>query len=298
MGVQNPCSLLVVDDDQTIRQLFSSALGRQGYMVRTAALGREGLRLATENPFEVVLLDINLPDLSGIDVMRQLVKTTRTIVILITGDDAGYSHESASQDGAADFITKPVRLPELVRRITQAREVRVLTEAKERLIAELERLAIRDELTGLFNYRHFQGMLNGEVQRALRYERPLCLIVLDVDHFKAINDTLGHVGGDHVLAGIARVCAAKIRTTDTAFRYGGEEFAVILPETQFAQAVAVAERVRQAIEKSELVQGRGVTVSAGVAELRPAEDGETMLRRTDAALYAAKRTGRNRVSMA
>ncbi len=298
LGALNPCSLLVVDDDETILQLFAAALGQHGYAVRTAALGREGLRLATENPFEIVLLDINLPDLSGIEVLRQIVQTTKAIVILITGDEVNYTHHSASQEGAADFITKPVRLSELVLRISQAREVRALMETKQRLIAELERLAIRDELTGLFNYRHFQGMLKVEVQRALRYQRPMCLIVIDVDHFKAINDTLGHAEGDRVLAGIAGVCATKIRTTDTGYRYGGEEFAVILPETPGEQAVAVAERLRQAIEAAALIPGRSVTISAGVAELQPTEDADAILRRTDAALYAAKRAGRNIVAMA
>jgi len=185
MAERTACKLLVVDDDQTILTLFSTALGRNGYEVTTAATGREGLRLATETPVDVVLLDINLPDLSGIEVMRQIVKTSSTIVILITGDDAHYSHESAVQEGAADFIVKPVRLSELTMRIKQARDMRSLTEAKERLIADLERMAIRDELTGLYNYRHFQGQLKAEVQRALRYQRPLSLIVVDADHFKA-----------------------------------------------------------------------------------------------------------------
>ncbi len=292
------CHLLVVDDDPAIVQLFADALGREGYVVSTASSGREGLRMATENPVDVVLLDVNLPDLSGIEVMRQIVKNKSAIVILITGDDARYSHESAVQEGASDFIVKPVRLSELIMRIKQARGVRSLAESKERLIADLERLAIRDELTGLFNYRHFQGQLRAEVQRALRYQRPLSLIVLDVDHFKAVNDALGHAEGDRVLAGIARVLAAQIRTTDTAFRYGGEEFVVLLPETHGAQALAVAGRVRQGMEEARLVKGRSVTVSAGVAEYRATEEAATLLRRTDAALYAAKRAGRNRVVMA
>ena len=298
MAGKAACKLLVVDDDQTILTLFSTALGRNGYEVTTAASGREGLRLATETPVDVVLLDINLPDLSGIEVMRQIVKTSSTIVILITGDDAHYSHESAVQEGAADFIVKPVRLSELAMRIKQARDMRSLAEAKERLIVDLERLAIRDELTGLYNYRHFQGQLKAEVQRALRYQRPLSLIVADVDFFKAINDTLGHAEGDRALAGIARILAAKIRATDTGFRYGGEEFVVILPETHGEQALAVAERVRQGVEQAELVVGRSVTVSAGVAEFRPTEDADALLRRTDSALYVAKRDGRNRVAMA
>jgi diguanylate cyclase (GGDEF)-like protein len=298
MGKSSTCRLLVVDDDQTILRLFSSALIREGFEVATAATGREGLRLATEGRFDVALLDIHLPDLSGIEVMRQIVKTTSTIVILITGDESHHSHESAVQEGAADFIVKPVRLSELAMRINQAQEMRALVEVKERLIAELERLAVRDELTALYNYRHFQGQLRAEVDRALRYHRSLSLVVIDVDHFKLINDTLGHAEGDRALVGIAQTITAKIRATDTAFRYGGEEFSVLLPETPGDQAQAVAERIRQGIEEAELVAGRSVTVSAGVAELRPTEDADGLLRRADSALYSAKRSGRNRVGVA
>lgn len=289
---------MVVDDDEAILTLFSTALKRDGYEVTTASSGRAALRVATENPVDVVLLDINLPDISGVEVMRQIVKTTSTIVILVTGDDVQYSHESAVQEGAADFIVKPVRLSELAMRIKQAREVRSMTEAKERLIADLERLAIRDEMTGLYNYRHFRGQLKTETQRALRYQRPLSLILIDVDHFKVVNDTLGHAEGDRVLVNISRLLNAAIRSTDTGFRYGGEEFVVILPETPGELALVVAERVRLAIEQAEPVAGQKVTVSAGVAEFRATEDAESLLRRTDAALYSAKRTGRNRVAMA
>jgi two-component system, cell cycle response regulator len=295
---EKKCKLLVVDDDKRIQQLFSSALSLEGYEVSTAATGREGLRIATETPVDIVLLDINLPDLSGIEVMRQIVKTTRTIVLLITGDNVHHSYESTVQEGAADFIVKPVRLAELAMRIKQAREVRSLTEAKERLIADLERMAIRDELTGLFNYRHFQDQFKAEALRALRYQRPLSLIVLDIDHFKAVNDMLGHVAGDRVLAAIGEILTTKIRATDKGFRYGGEEFAVIMPETQRDQAIAIAERIRQAIEEAQLTPGQSVTVSAGVAEYRTTEDADALLRRTDTAMYAAKRDGRNRVTLA
>ena len=122
--------------------------------------------------------------------------------------------------------------------------------------------------------------------------------MIDADHFKVINDTLGHAEGDRVLAGIARIMAANIRSTDTGFRYGGEEFVILLPETPGDQALAVTERVRQAIEQAVLIAGRSVTVSAGVAEIRANEDADTLLRRTDSALYVAKREGRNRVVMA
>ena len=241
---------------------------------------------------------MNLPDMPGVEVMRRIIKATSAIVIVITGDEARYSYDSMAREGAADFIVKPVRISELATRVKQAREVRALTETKERLIAELERLATRDELTGLYNYRHFHDQLKAEVLRTLRYQRPLCLMVVDVDHFKAVNDALGHAEGDRVLTGIARIMDAKSRAADSVFRYGGEEFAIILPETLCDQALAMAERVRQAVEQAELAPAQRVTVSVGVAEFRATEDADVLFRRADTALYAAKRAGRNRVAQA
>lgn len=292
------CRILVVDDDALILKLFSTALKREGFETATAATGYAALQAMKAQPAELVLLDVNLPDMSGMDVLREINQTSAAIVILVTGDDDQATRTVALQQGAADFIVKPVRLPELAMRIRQAREMRALADTKARLVAELEQLAVKDELTGLFNYRHFQAQLGAEVQRVARYERPLALIILDVDHFKEINDSLGHAVGDRVLAGLAQVLRQSVRTTDSVYRYGGEEFAILLPETHGAQAQGVAERARQAVEKSVLAQDRRVTVSAGMAEYRPPERGEELLRRADAALYAAKRGGRNRVAVA
>ena len=293
-----PSKVLLVDDDQTLLMLFSTALRRDKYDVETAGDGRTALAKLEERAADVVLLDINLPDMSGIEVMRQIVKSSAASVILITGDDGRYSHATAVQEGATDFIVKPIRLAELGQRVRQALEMRRLAEAQERLVADLERLAIRDELTGLFNYRHFQARLKQEAERAQRYRRPFSLIVFDADHFKEVNDTLGHAEGDRVLAELARILGQAVRGTDVVCRYGGEEFAVLLPETPVAQAAAVAERARQAVEAAKLLSGRPMTVSAGAAEVRPDERGEDLVRRVDAALYAAKRAGRNRVELA
>ncbi|HAU38303.1 MAG TPA: diguanylate cyclase response regulator [Phycisphaerales bacterium] len=290
--------ILVVDDDDTIQRLFASALGRNGYEVVSVGSGSAALQVFKESSVEVVLLDIGLPDISGIEVMRQMVKTSSVIVILITGDDTSYSHEMVVQQGAADFIVKPVRIAELLLRIRQACEARRLAQAKERLVVELERMAIRDELTGLYNYRHFRNQLRLEVQRRLRYERPLSLIIFDVDYFKRVNDTLGHTEGDRVLANIAMAVGRAVRNIDIVFRYGGEEFAVLLPETHAEQAIAVAERARQAVERTVVVNNESVTISAGIAEHQPQESGEELVRRADQALYAAKRAGRNRVETA
>jgi DNA-binding response OmpR family regulator len=139
-----PYRLLVVDDDRTILTLFSTALQRAGHEVSTAACGQEALRKVMEQPVDVMLLDINLPDMSGIEVMRQIVKTTSTIVIVMTGGDASYSRQAAIREGAVDFFVKPVRLPDLLARISQAMDMRRMTEAKERAAGDFDRLATRD----------------------------------------------------------------------------------------------------------------------------------------------------------
>lgn len=298
MNAAEPVRILVVDDDPTIVTLLARALEVEGYSAITAATGQEALRRVAESPLDIVLMDINLPDMSGITVMRQLLKSRSIIVILITGDTVHYSHSEAIREGAADFITKPVRISELAPRIRQARQVRLLAEAKEQLMADLKRLAIRDELTGLFNYRHFQTQLEAEIHRCVRYRRALSMILCDVDHFKTVNDTLGHTEGDRVLAGIARVVCEAVRTTDSVFRYGGEEFAVLLPETAGDMAVTVASRAREAVEQMKLLSDRRVTISAGVSEFRPKETAKDLICRVDSALYAAKHAGRNRVETA
>lgn len=290
-----PAKILVVDDDQALLRVFGTVLAREGYEVETAATGAEGLRLALATPFDVVLLDIHLPDISGIEVLRQIVPTTAAAVILITGDEINYSYESALHEGATDFILKPVRLPELSRRIQQARQARALAAAKEDQIADLARLAIHDELTGLFNRRHFQERLHMEIQRAQRYGQNLSLGMFDVDWFKQINDTRGHAEGDRVLVGLGRLLRTVIRATDEAFRYGGDEIAILIPETSGPHALIMAEKVLRTVAAADFLDGHRVTLSGGIAEYRPAEEPAAFLERADAALYAAKRAGRNRV---
>jgi diguanylate cyclase (GGDEF)-like protein len=166
-----------------------------------------------------------------------------------------------------------------------------------RLFKEIQDLAITDGLTGLFNRRHFYQMANLEFQRSSRYNRPLSLLMIDVDLFKRINDTYGHLVGDKVLNNVAQKCLLKVRGGDLAGRYGGEEFSLLLPETNEASALALAERLRATIAETPLVIGQGqvkITVSIGVAQKdSECNNLEELLRRSDEALYIAKNAGRN-----
>ncbi|HUS13514.1 MAG TPA: diguanylate cyclase [Chloroflexia bacterium] len=171
---------------------------------------------------------------------------------------------------------------------------------EHKLSAQLAELAVRDELTGLYNYRYFQARLGEEVRRSLRYNRPLALLLGDVDYFKQVNDEYGHATGNRVLQYIARTMEAEMRNTDILARFGGEELAVILTETTAAEALVVAEKVRSTLEAESLEpELPPVTISIGVGVLRPGDvDGSRLVSDADMALYAAKDAGRNRVILA
>ena len=160
-----------------------------------------------------------------------------------------------------------------------------------------EELASCDGLTGLLNHRMFQEMVRAEMDRSSRYGRPLTLLLFDIDHFKKFNDTYGHPVGDEVIKMVARAAKASGRTTDKVFRYGGEEFCVLLPETAVESATVLAERIRSRIEADRSVNGLSVTVSLGVTQFHPGEGAEPFIDRTDRGMYASKEGGRNRFTV-
>jgi diguanylate cyclase (GGDEF)-like protein len=290
--------VLVVDRDASLLAECESALDGNGYEIVTASSGAQALAAVAGGTIDVALIDICLPDISGIALTRHLARTTSAGVILMTEDESGCTHESAVGEGAVDFITKPIRREELHRRVERARETRRAAAANERLIGNLERMVIRDELTHVFNFRHFRSQLQSGVHRSQRYERPLSLILVDADHFKSLNDRFGHLQGDRALAGLAQVIHRSVRTSDDVFRYGGDEFAALLPETTLVDAERLAERVRHAVETTPLAPGHTLTVSIGVAERCTPDTPEDLVGYADAALYRSKHRGGNRVSLA
>jgi two-component system cell cycle response regulator len=167
---------------------------------------------------------------------------------------------------------------------------------------KFKEMSITDELTGLYNSRHFFSRLQAEIKRTDRYGHPLTLLILDLDNFKQYNDTFGHLSGDKVLAEAGNIIRNSIRSTDSAYRYGGEEFAVILPESSGQESLYIAERIRQSIESEALSDhkkdGLRVTVSIGVAQYVPEEEISTFIKRADGKMYAAKNAGKNRICCA
>jgi diguanylate cyclase (GGDEF)-like protein len=296
--------VMVVDDSAGIRRLLSARLRRAGHEVVEAASGREALRVYQNEPSEVVITDVSMPGLGGLELLAELrAVTAPPEVILLTGvraDDAQAAVQ-ALRLGAHDYIPKaPAALEAVVLAVERALEKWRLREENERLVRELRSLSLTDGLTGLGNRRAFDEAVRREVARARRFEQPLTLALLDLDHFKHVNDTLGHDMGDRVLSSFAGRMRAVARLSDALFRYGGEEFVAILFGTPLGGGVRFAERLRAATAARPLAVGGhrvAVTVSIGVAQLEPADDesGLTVFTRADAALYKAKDAGRNRV---
>jgi two-component system cell cycle response regulator len=175
---------------------------------------------------------------------------------------------------------------------------RALTQERTLMLERLKELAITDDLTKLYNSRHFYNQLENEINRYKRYQRPLSLLLIDVDHFKEYNDTYGHLEGDKVLFNIAKLIKSCLRTMDTAYRYGGEEFTVILPETTCNAAMMVSERINKVVKDDLFIEDdkKDLSVSIGVTEYLPGELVTEFVRRADKAMYIAKEGGRNRTS--
>ena len=291
--------LLVVAREPALRTLLRTVLEQARHTVRESACALDALAAAARSTVAAALVDVNLPDLNGLHLARRLREAHGVEVILLADDDSFSSGADDVRSGACDFILKPPRARELLLRTERAIEARRLRAIQDRSMRDLHRLAITDPLTGLFNSRGFSRLLEAELDRAGRDGRDVSLLMLDLDGFKRFNDTHGHQVGDRVLRQVGKTIRAGLRKTDSAFRYGGEEFTVILPETGPDEALGVARRLLAGIGASASPARDGVdlrlTACAGMAHWQPGETPAALLKRADFALYEAKRQGRNRV---
>ncbi len=290
--------VLIVDDSVDIHRLLKIRLRDQNLDILTASTGAEGLRITREVKPDLILLDIDLPDCSGFDVLAELKNDPLTHdlpVIFVSGSVASGDKVRGFDLGAVDYVTKPFDMAELRARVRSALRTR-------RLMRMLAQRAHLDGLTGLWNRAHLDVRLRECVDAARRHGRHLSLVMADIDHFKELNDSYGHPFGDHVLQEVARVLEDVARSEDISCRYGGEEFAVILCESDCREAVKVAERFRARIEGAVWHEHEDITVTAsfGVSSLSlvAIKSPEALLNSTDTALYEAKRTGRNHVVLA
>ena len=293
--------ILVADDSATVRAVLGAQLAGAGYAVVPAADGREALARLREDRPDVALLDIEMPELDGLAVLEEMQAdpVLATVpVLFLTGRAEAQDVAAGLALGAHDYVRKPIEATELTARVRAALRVKALADELRRRNGELERLACTDHLTGVRNRRFTAGELERLVARGRRHGHAVSVALLDVDHFKAINDRHGHDAGDAVLVGVAARVAGRLRSDDVVGRWGGEEFLVLLPETGPGGAARVAEDVRAVIAAEPFAAGGGavpVTASVGWATWDGDETGEALLRRADAGLYSAKAAGRNAV---
>ncbi len=302
MGKKNSnINVLIVDDDLSVRNTMDEYIANAGFSTLAAASAEEALELIEKNNFAVVITDIRLPGLGGLELTKVIKQKNGSDVIVVTGYSDDYSYEEAINIGASDFVIKPVRLEELLLRLRRVLKERQLSSERTRMMQKLQKLATTDGLTKLYNSRSFYSQLELEVDRYNRYKHPLSLLLLDIDNFKAFNDNFGHLEGDKVLVRFSQIIKSCLRTNDSAYRYGGEEFTVILPETNGDEAKTVAQRIRSSLETEKFKpipdKNAKITISIGVTQYFPKEELSAFIRRADKAMYLSKKNGRNRVSV-
>ncbi len=293
-------SVLIVDDDSDIRDTINEFVKMAGYNSSTASSSEEALEFLKTNNVEIVITDIRLPGKDGLELTASIKKTYDIDVIVMTGFSGDYSYENVINKGASDLVFKPVRYQELLLRLKRVMKERQLTKERSLMLEKLQELAITDGLTKLYNLRHFYNQLEVEIDRSNRYGHSLALLLLDIDNFKQYNDSFGHIKGDKVLIRIGQIIRSCLRTMDSAFRYGGEEFTVILPETSAEEAKTAAQRIRSAVESEKFFPEPGkahtITISTGVTEYVKKEKLTLFVQRADRAMYVSKEKGRNCVS--
>ena len=305
-------SILLVEDNKMQADIIRVFLEKNGYDVSWVEDGMSAFKAARTQKVDIVLLDLVLPDIDGNEVCRwlKLDQSTRGIpIIMLTAKHSVDDKVASLEAGADDYLPKPFDEDELNARIyarlrakLQEEELKQKNRQLEDMLTRVEALAIMDSLTGLYNRRRFEFVLEGEFKRATRYHIPMSCLMIDIDHFKTVNDSFGHQGGDTVLREMAQLIQTTIREVDTPARWGGEEFIVLSPNTSKEKANLAATRILNAISQHTFsgVQGGKITVSIGVAGIPdPAIDNkDKLVHEADLAMYAAKKKGRNRVESA
>jgi diguanylate cyclase (GGDEF)-like protein len=305
-----PLEILVVDDDASTRSVLATALRRQGHSCREATDAEGALRELKKLHADVVLCDWEMPGMSGLELCQETRAQNGdgpyTYFIVITGHDDPRRLLGAMKAGADDYERKPVDLDALEARLVLASRVvalhRRLREQTTRLRRDSQRLYVAshtDALTGVGSRLALEETLEAVRSERERYGRRASLAVCDVDLFKQYNDRFGHVAGDDALRRVAHTIKTHLRASDRVYRYGGEEFVVLLPEQGLEEATRAIDRVKQEVERLHIetpTASNWLTMSAGVAELGPDDaTGSDWIKRADAALYRAKERGRNRV---
>ena len=286
--------ILIVDDEPDTLEIIRKLLQFEGFEILTASSGEEGVKRVAEELPEVVLMDISLPGIDGNEALRRIKKIQPfPSVIMLTAYATVDNAIQALKEGASDFVKKPFENDHLIHIVHQSLEKYRTLREKERLEEEVRRLSLTDDLTGLYNYRHFYKTLESELTRLKRQKTALSLVMFDLDNFKRYNDRFGHLEGDKVLRKIGEIVNHSIRSNvDSGYRYGGDEFAVLLIGASLDHALVIAERIRSSIEQSGF---QDITVSIGLTEFQDHFTLEAFVKSADDATYIAKQSGGNRV---
>jgi len=271
-------NLMVVDDEIEVGKVVTELLSSLGFNADSDNSGKNAFQRIKNGKYTFLITDINMPELNGIELIKKVREEKLDIsIIAMTGYDKDYAYMDVINAGANDFITKPFKIDEIEAKIN-----RILIE--KRIRDELAKLSITDNLTGLFNQRHFHNKLKEEVNRANRQNHPLSLILLDLDRFKEYNDTYGHLAGDKMLTQSGKIILSNIReNVDTAFRYGGDEFAIILVEANKEIVSNTSERLKKGFKERD-----GVTASVGLATYSNEMSVRDLIALADKDLYESK----------
>ena len=303
-------NILLIEDNSVQAKQTTAILEKDGYQVTVAENGATGFKLAKTRKPDLILLDMILPDFAGNQICQWLKQdtVTRSVpLIMLTARSSLEDKVAGLKVGADDYLAKPFHDQELLARIEVCLRIKIehddlrgQKDQLEGLLKEVEQKAITDALTGLHNRRHYNDLLDKEFSRAKRFNEPLTCLMLDLDHFKSINDSYGHPVGDSVLSEAGKILKGMVRLFEIACRYGGEEFALLLPKTGMAEALKPAGRILECFATCPfkgLPNDRLVTVSIGIAALPDPNlhTKEDLIRCADYALYKAKGNGRNRI---
>jgi diguanylate cyclase (GGDEF)-like protein len=304
--VGQPTRVLVVDDDYDVRQALADVLVANGYEAIAAPNGKDALKLIErDDSIDIVLLDMNMPGPDGFDILRSLRERDRRRelpVICLSARSAVEDRIAGLRLGAVDYLAKPFDVRELFARMARPLRVKRVLERLDRARNVAEHLSLTDPLTDLPNRRDLERRLREEIDRSARANENLGCLVIDVDHFKAINDRFGHSAGDAVLVELASAFRASLRSFDIVARFGGDEFVALLPGADLESSRRVAEALCDVVSTLAVNHAPHhdpirVSISVGAVSHEPGapEDAHKLLERADDAVYEAKRSGRNRV---
>jgi diguanylate cyclase (GGDEF)-like protein len=292
--MQQSAEILLIEDEAEASEKLGAVLYAAGHNVNVASSAKEGLKLLKDLKCAVVITELRLPDMGGVELIRAIKNIDAKIsVIVITPYLFINSAIEAMENGAFGYITKPFN-PSEIRIVVQHAVERYFLMDEANKKSYYYDLSILDGLTGVYNHRYLHEVLDRELMRARRYPQSLSLVMVDVDNFKKYNDTNGHMAGDELLKGLTNLFVRSLRNLDMVFRYGGEEFCILLIETNKEGARLAAERLLNLVRLS-----LPTTISMGIAEFpTDSKEKDMLIDKADKALYQAKSTGKNKVVLA